>query len=392
MDNLEKSKRFNKWLLQIRRDFHMYPEIAYKEIRTSNKIARILNDLGLEVKTGIGKTGVMGLLKGRYPGKTIGLRADMDALPITEKNNVDYTSKKKGLMHACGHDAHITIMLGVVKYLVDNGLKNLLKGNVKFIFQPAEEGGAGAKAMIEDGILENPDVDRVIACHMFPGLQIGHVGIFETQSHASADAVRLFIKGKGGHAARPELCDDPIVAASYFVTQIQTIASRNITPSDSIVVTIGKFVGGTAYNIIPDSVELLGTVRALDEKVRLKAKHRLIEITKGLKKSFNLKECILDYQDGYPVCINDKKVSLFMKNIASQVIGKDYVHILKPGMGGEDFAYYALQKPSSIIMLGSANKKKGINSALHSSTFDIDEGVLKIGVDIFSRAVIEYLR
>jgi amidohydrolase len=376
------------WLVEIRRTIHMHPELGFEEIETSKLISEWLEKFGLKAKRGLAKTGVVGLLEGKEPGRTVAIRADMDALPLEEANPVPYASKIKGKMHACGHDAHVAILLGVAKFFAP--LKDRVKGNIIWIFQPAEEGGGGGRVMVEEGVLENPKVDAVFGAHVFPFLPVGKVGVYEREGLAAADRFTIKIIGKGGHAASPHVTKDPILAAGHLITQIHSIVSRNINPLDSGVVTIGKVSGGTAFNIIPDEVELLGTVRSLNPQVREELKSRIEQVIQGIVRSFGM-DYRFDFKYGYPVLINDSEMSKLVATACSKGIGKENVEVLRPSMGGEDFAYYLEKVPGSFFRLGCRNEEKGIVHPYHSSLFNIDESVLPIGVEMFVRIINQYL-
>ncbi len=376
------------WLVEIRRTIHMHPELGFEEFETSQLVSEWLERFGLRVERGLAKTGVVGLLEGSGPGRTVAVRADMDALPLEEANQVAYASKAKGKMHACGHDAHVSILLGVAKFF--SSVRGRVKGNIKWIFQPAEEGGGGGRVMVEKGVLENPKVDAVFAAHVFPFLSIGKVGIYEREGLAAADRFTIKIIGKGGHAATPHVSKDPILAAGHLITQIHSIVSRNVNPLDSAVVTIGKVSGGTGFNIIPDGVELMGTVRSLNSKVREELKSRVEQTVQGVARSFGM-NYRFEFEYGYPVLVNDSEMSKLVAMACSKGVGKENVEVLKPSMGGEDFAYYLEKVPGSFFRLGCRNEEKGIVHPFHSSLFDIDEEVLPFGVEMFIRIIDQYL-
>ena len=379
-----------QWLSETRRDFHMHPEISHEETRTTNRIAEILKEHDCEVQLFDDMTGAVGIIRGAGDGPTIGLRGDIDALPIQELNDIPYKSQNPGAMHACGHDAHATIMLGVAKNIMTSGIQSRLKGNVKLFFQPAEERIAGAKAMIERGVLENPRVNRVIAGHMDPGLTAGTVGVFKGLGYASADMFELTITGRGSHGARPNEGSDPIVAGAHFVTTAQTIVSRNIKPIDAAVVSLGQFKAGDVSNVIPETAFLEGTIRALTEENRQKVIDRLQEISDGLAKTFKV-DCKFKIKMGVPPLENNTEVAEFLYAVSEDVLGKENVSYVPPGMGSEDFAYFTEERPSAIMRLGCSNREKGMERSLHSPYFDIDEEVLDVGVAIFTEAVVRYL-
>jgi amidohydrolase len=383
-----KITEMKEWLVEVRRTIHMNPELGFEEIETSKLVAGWLEKFGLQIQRGLAKTGVVGLLQGEKGGKTVAIRADMDALPLEEANQVPYRSKVKGKMHACGHDGHVAILLGVARLF--SSIRERVKGNIKWVFQPAEEGGGGGRIMVEEGVLENPKVDAIFGAHLFPDLQIGKVGIHEREGLAATDRVIIKMLGKGGHGAYPHLSRDPILAAGHLITQIHSIVSRSIAPLDSAVITIGKVSGGTAFNIIPDEVELLGTVRSLTLPVREELKARLEQVTQGVARSFDL-DYRFDFQYGYPALVNDPEMSHLVASACANGIGKENVEFLRPSMGGEDFSYYLQKVPGSFFRLGCRNEAKGIVHPFHSSHFDIDEEVLPFGVEMFARIIDQYL-
>lgn len=380
---------FKAWLSEVRRDLHRHPELAYNETRTSDKIADILSGLGLAVTRFDDLTGVVGLLKCGSEGPCLAFRADIDALAMDELNDHDFKSVHPGRMHACGHDAHTTIMLGVAKCMVETGLAGRLAGKIKFLFQPAEEGGAGARAMIERGVLENPRVDRVLAGHMLPELEAGTVGIFESMSHASADMFSLTVTGKGAHGGRPHQGSDPIVAASHLVVGLQSIVGRNVDPLDAAVISVGSFVSGKAHNVIPEQAQLGGTIRALTPEVRELLHNRIGQVCAGVEAAFNV-NIDLNIEHGYPPCINDPAVCSFMAETGREILGDNKVQIMPPSTGGEDFAFFAQEREAAIIRVGCG--KPGVdNPPLHSPYFDIDDKALETGVKVFCHAAERYL-
>ncbi len=384
----ERIAEMKDWLVEIRRTLHRHPELGFEEFETSRLVSEWLDRFGLRVERGLAKTGVVGLLEGKEPGRTVAVRADMDALPLEEANQVPYASETAGKMHACGHDAHVTILLGVARLF--SSMRDRVKGNIKWIFQPAEEGGGGGKMMVEEGVLENPKVDAIFGIHVFPFLAIGKVGIYEREGMAEADRFVIKVIGKGGHAATPHVAKDPILAAGHLITQLHSIVSRDVNPLDSAVVTIGKVSGGTAFNIIPDEVELVGTVRSLNSQVREKVKSRMEEIIRGVIHSFGM-DYRFEFEYGYPVLVNHLEMSKLVAAACSEGIGEGNVEILKPSMGGEDFAYYLEKIPGSFFRLGCRNEEKGIIHPFHSTLFDIDEEVLPFGVEMFTRIIDRYL-
>lgn len=379
-----------QWLSQFRRQLHMHPETAFAESWTTARIIETLEEIGVETHAFAGMTGAHALISGAKAGNTIGLRADMDALPLTEQNDVPYRSRNEGNMHACGHDANTAIMVGVARKIANENAAERLSGNVRFLFQPAEEHLGGASAMISRGVLENPRVDRVVAGHMAPDLPVGKAGVFRSMGYASSDRFELVIHGRGGHGGRPEECIDPIVAGAHFITQVQSIASRNVPPTKAAVVTVGKFVAGTADNIIPETAAMEGTVRTLSETVRAQVIRRLEEIAEGLQKAFDVR-CEFTLTPEVPVLNCDPAVSESLFEAAERVLGHGNVSYLDPIMGSEDFAFFTELRPGAIIRLGCRNAEKGIVHPLHSPRFDIDETVLELGVNIFYDAVRRYL-
>jgi len=368
-------------VVQLRRTFHMYPEIEFDLQRTSQIVADYLESLGLEVKRNVAKTGVVGLLRGGRPGKTIMLRADMDALPLQELNEVPYRSRIDGAMHACGHDGHTAMLLVAAKVLASK--RNELCGNVKFVFQPSEERfpPGGALPMIEEGVLENPKVDMAFGIHLWNALPVGTVGVRAGALLAAADEFRIVLKGKGGHGAYPHVCKDPVVVASEVVLAMQTLVSRGVDPLESAVVTVGKIHAGTAFNIIPETATLEGTVRTLNEQVRDTIKQRMKQMVRGICDAHGI-EFELDYKDGTAVLINDPELTKLVREVAESVVGKDKVIEVPPSMGGEDMSFFLQRVPGVFYLVGSANPEKGLDKPHHSPYYDIDEDALIVGVQM----------
>jgi amidohydrolase len=379
-------KDLPEWIREVRRDLHAHPELAFREFRTTERIRELLTGLGWEARPVPGSTGVIGLLRGRGHGPVIALRADIDALPITELNEVAYRSKNEGVMHACGHEANTAIMLGVARKIVDTGLMARARGAVKLIFQPAEEQLGGARALIEKGVLEDPAVDLIVAGHMSPDLPVGRAGVFERMGYASSDRFALDIQGRGGHGARPEECIDPVVAGAHFVTQVQTIVSRSIKPTESAVVTVGRFSAGNAANVIPETACLEGSIRALAPDVRSTVIRRLEELAAALQPAFGVTSRFT-LHPGVPVLLNDPEVAALLLAASQTVLGPKNASWLPPIMASEDFAFFTEQRPGAIMRLGCSNPEKGITHKLHSPRFDIDEEVLEIGTNIFFEVV-----
>ncbi len=379
-------------IIDIRRQIHMNPELGFEEKETSELVVKKLKELGIDIKANVAKTGVIGLIKGGAgDGPTIGIRADMDALALQEENDVPYKSTIDGKMHACGHDAHTAILIGVAKILVK--LQDKIKGNIKLFFQPAEEGLGGAKPMVEAGALKNPDVSAVIALHVDTETQVGQIKFKDGSLTASADEFWIDIVGKGGHAAYPHETKDSIFIGSHLVNSIQTIASRNTNPVYPVVVTVGTFHAGSAFNIIPETARLTGTIRALLPTVRDETHKYLQRIVKGTEKMFDVK-ITLEIKRGYAPGINDAGLNIILNDAASELIGtENVIEEEYPGMGAEDFFDFSdnYRLPVTMFWLGSGNKEKGIIAVCHNPKFDIDEDALTIGSTILALTAIKYL-
>jgi len=388
MDFLAQAKAIKEELIGWRRDFHAHPELGYEELRTSLKIKEFLIKENIEFYE-TARTGVCAIIRGKGE-KTVAIRGDMDALPLIEKNQCDYISKNAGKMHACGHDAHTAILMGVAKIL--NSIKQELKGNVKLFFEPAEETTGGARVMIAEGVLENPRVDMVIGLHVDEKIETGYIGLKKGVVNAASNPFTIKIKGKGGHGARPNDCVDPVVISAQVVLALQTIISREISPIDPAVITIGAIHGGTAQNIIPEEVIISGVIRTMTVEHREYVKNRLKEVTEGIAISMR-GNCEIEIEDSYPCLYNNDELVQVFSETSSKVIGEEKIITLeKPSMGVESFAYFAMERPSIFYFLGSKNEKKGIIHPAHGSHFDIDEECLPIGVALQCEMAVELLK
>lgn len=365
-----------------RRDIHAHPELMYDLDRTSALVADLLRQFGCdEVVTGLGRTGVVGLVhgRGRSANRAIGLRADMDALPIEEDTGVAYASQTPGRMHACGHDGHTAMLLGAAKHLAATRDFN---GSVAFIFQPAEEGGAGAKAMIEDGLFSRFPIDEVYGMHNKPGLPIGQFATRAGAVMASTDRIEIEIEGIGGHAARPQYSIDPVVVGAQIVTALQTIVSRTLDPLASAVVSITNFHAGSAFNVIPQKANLVGTARALDGKVRDRLEARIAELSTLIAQAHGATARVT-YERGYPVTCNHAEQTAFAADTAAAITGNDQVdRDLAPMMGAEDFSYMLEQRPGALIFLGN-----GDSAGLHHPRYDFADAAIPYGIAYWSKLV-----
>ncbi len=372
------SKEIFPGLVKLRRDLHRYPELAFNEYKTSERIAKELISLKLDFKKGIARTGAVAVLNKGKRGRTVALRADMDALPIAEQTNFPYRSKNKGVMHACGHDVHVACVIGAAKILTT--LKEELPGSVKFVFQPSEEvPPGGAKPMVEAGILKNPNVSAIFALHCDSVIPVGKIGVREGPAMAQADSFDIEISGTGGHAARPHLGVDAMVVASQVVQALQTVASRRIDPVQPVVISVGKIQGGTARNIICDRVSLKGTARSLSKEVARRIPALLKNIISGITKSAGA-SFELNYSPGYPLLINHPGATNLARSTIAEMLGRQAIfEIKKPTMGGEDFAYYLQNVSGSFLRLGIRNPKKDAVYPWHHPKFTVDEDCIKIG-------------
>jgi len=381
---------FHNWLVELRRDLHQIPELSYREHKTAAKICKVLDHLDVPYQTEVGKTGVVARLQAESDGPLVAYRADMDALPLEEANDVPYKSGHEKTMHACGHDGHVAIALGIIRRLKEQGWQRNGSGEILFFFQPAEEGGAGAKAMLDTGLFDREPVKAIFAGHMNPELPVGKIELIYGTAHAATNVIGIRITGKGGHGAAPHLCIDPIIAGAHLLTQLQTFASRSLCPLDSAVLTIGEFHAGTAENIIPEEAHLKGTLRTLTPEVRRLAIRRIKEMVRSLNTAFGVKTAFKNIE-GYPAHINDAAIVDHLKNCTNEILGAEAVHIARPRMGAEDFAYFCQKWPGAMAGLGCHDPARGIEFGLHSPHFDMDERVLDVGVRLMSHALIQYI-
>lgn len=376
------AKDYAEEFIKVRHHIHSNPELSYQEFETSKFIQHKLTEYNILFHV-MATTGVVGLIEGKNPSKkTVALRADIDALPIKEENDLDYRSKNPGIMHACGHDVHTTCLLGAAKILSE--LKENWEGTVKLIFQPGEEKNpGGASLMIKEGVLENPVPQNIFALHVHPGLEVGKFSFRGGMVMASADEIYITIKGKGGHAAAPQYTSDTILIASYLVISLQQIISRNNDPFNPSVLSITSIKGGNTTNVIPSEVKLMGTFRAMNEQWRIKAHELIINQTNELVRAMGA-DVEIKIDVGYPFVLNDENLSSTAKENAIKYAGINNVEETELRMGAEDFAYYSHQIPACFFRLGAGNKEKGITSGVHTPTFNIDERAIEQGMGMMA--------
>jgi hippurate hydrolase len=366
-------------LVAIRRDFHQHPELGMQEVRTSGIVANLLREWGIETHTGIGKTGVVGVLKGKSPGRTIGLRADMDALPIDEKTNLAYASKTPGVMHACGHDAHTTMLLGAARYLAQSAS---FSGTAVFIFQPAEEGLGGARAMLADRLFDRFPCDEIYGMHNNPNGTPGRVGVKPGVAMAGADFFDIHIRASGSHAAMPHQSVDPIVIGASLVSQLQTIVSRNVPPTEPLVLSVTQIHAGSAYNVIPSDCTLSGTMRYFDPQAAEMVRQRMQSLCDGVAASYGI-EVEIDSRNIFDVLVNNESLSEVMLSIAADVVGDDNVAVTPNVVtGSEDFADMLRVIPGAYCTVGHAG-----TLPLHNDGFVLDESILPVGASIYAKII-----
>ena len=376
-------------VIALRRDFHQHPEIGLQEDRTAKAIADYLKNLDLPVITNVGKTGVVGRLQGKNPGKTLMIRADMDALPIQEQNQVPYRSKNDGIMHACGHDGHTAILMATAKIL--NNHRDEISGNVKFVFQPGEEGYDGARLMIEDKVMEDSQVDAVIGLHISSATPVGKISVQEGPVMASSDAFSIRVYGEMGHGAHPESGVDAIFISGNVITSLQSLVSREVSALNPVVVHIGMIKGGTAGNIIADRVTMRTVVRTLDVDLRKSLHQRLDRILQGITSAYRGSHRIR-YLGGVGPVVNHPAMTDLVRAEALKTVGSENVLSQKPTMGSDDVARFLEAVPGCYFSLGAANKEKGIQYPIHNPRFDIDESSLVFGIETMVRSALTYLQ
>ena len=386
---VERIRSYHPELKALRRDIHAHPELAFEESRTASLVAERLKGWGIEVHTGIAKTGVVGTIRGRKHGeRAIGLRADMDCLPIDEANTFDHKSKNKGRMHACGHDGHTTMLLGTARYLAET--RNF-EGTAYVIFQPAEEGGGGGQVMVKEGLFERFPASQVYAIHNYPGLPAGTMAVRSGPVMAATDEVEVIVRGRGGHAAFPHLAVDPVVVAAHVITALQTIASRSVDPVDAVVLSLCSMQTSQtgAFNVIPDSVRMLGTVRTFKPQTRDFAEKRIGEMARKVAEAFGA-TADARYTRGYPATVNSAAEAQFAARVGERVFGKGKVVTeFDPVMGGEDFSYMLEARPGAYVFLGQGGGPGAC--FLHNANYDFNDEVIPLGAGYLAALVEEAL-
>ncbi len=385
VNNLKITEKYMEELINVRRDLHQIPETGFQEYETSRYICDYLQKEGIKYKSGIAKTGVMGIIEGSKPGKTLLIRADMDALPIQEETKLPFASIHEGKMHACGHDGHMAMVLITGSIL--NKVRNNLKGTVKLIFQPAEEEPGGAKPMIDEGVMENPEVDYSIGCHIWPAISEGKVGIKSGELMAATGKFNIEIIGKGGHGAMPHLCIDALEVGSQVVGALQRLVSRKIDPLEPAVVTIGSFHSGSAFNIIAERAEISGTTRTFNREIWDSWGEKINKVVNGICKSMDA-EFKIDYWKGYPPTVNDDFMTEVVRKCASRVVGEKNIVEPEKSMGGEDMAYFLERSKGCYYFLGAGGEN---TLSLHNPKFNFNEQILATGVRIYLEVVSELL-
>ena len=387
---LAAARQIEPWLVAVRRELHQHPELGLEERWTSGRIQELLTEIGVPFRAGLARTGVVGTIGGRSAGPAVALRADIDGLPLTDAKDVPYRSRVEGMMHACGHDVHTTVLLGAARILA--GLGDELAGTVRLIFQPAEETVGGAELLIAEGVLEDPPVDAIFGLHVEPRLDVGKIGLHYGHRNAASDSLGLVIHGRAGHGAYPAGTVDAVVVAAHVVTALQTVVSRNVDPRRSAVVSFGTIHGGGQQNIVANRVELSGTVRTLDPETRELVLERVRRTAEGVAAGFGAR-AELEIEPGYDALINDDRMVEVVRANAAEMLGEDHLAVQpEPNMGVEDFAYYVQKVPGAFYSLGVRNEEKGIVHSVHHDRFDVDESCLAIGAAVQAMNALAVLR
>jgi amidohydrolase len=382
------AKALAEAVTEIRRDLHRHPELGFREFRTAKMVSEFLAARGIEHRAGVATTGVLATIRGAAPGRTVALRADMDDLPLEEKNQAPYASATAGVMHACGHDGHVAILLGAADILQRR--RGEFSGAVRLVFQPAEEGLGGAIPLLDAGAMEDPRADAVFALHIWNATPVGRISLSPGAVMAAADEFAIRVIGRGGHGSQPQETVDPVLAAAQIVTSLQSIVSRSLDPLDPAVLTVATIHGGTAHNIIPAEVEMTGTLRSFRQDAREALIGRLREVAENTARAMGAHaEVTVGF--GYPVTENDPGMTAFARTVASRVLGEENVLPARPVMGAEDFSHYRRRAPGCMIFLGSSNVASGLVHPHHSALFDFDEACLPIGVELMTRLALDYL-
>ncbi len=380
----EVRESFGEDIVSLRREIHREPELGFDTIKTAEKVLAALDGLPLEIQTGVAENGIVATLKGGGEGPTVALRADMDALPIHEETGLPFASETDGKMHACGHDGHTSMLVGAARALCQDHLRERLNGTVKFVFQPAEEGGGGGRVMVEEGVADG--VDSIFALHLWPGLEFGKAATKAGPIMAAADAFEMEIKGKGGHGAMPHMTADAVAIAAQVVTALQTVVAREVNPVEPAVLTVGEIEAGTAFNIIPETARLGGTVRTVNADLRQRMPERIEELARGVARGMR-GDAELNYRFSYPVTRNDAGAADLALNVAKELFGEDCaVEVENPSMGGEDFAFFLEELPGAYVWLGT-----GDVSGLHTPRFAFDEEILPQGAALLAALALESL-
>ncbi|MED1673685.1 M20 family metallopeptidase [Pallidibacillus thermolactis] len=384
------SNKIGTEIIEMRRHFHKYPELGYQEYETAEYIKKKLLKYGIPFQSGIAKTGILGIIEGKYKGRVVALRADMDALPIQEENTHSFVSTKENIMHACGHDAHMAILLGTGFILQQ--LRDYIYGTVLLVFQPAEEMGpiGGAKPMLDDGVFKDYKPDVIYGQHVWPQLPVGQIGIRDKEMMGASDTFKITLKGKGGHASMPHLTNDPIVTAAYLITNLQSIVSRNLNPLEASVITIGKIEGREAKNIISNKVYLEGSIRTYDANIKKNLKKRFFEITNHVAEMYN-NEVVIEYLDGYSATINTPKWARLVRETAQSLFGKEATPDVQPSLAAEDFSRFLEEIPGAFFWLGTRLEDTEKQKGLHDSMFQINEEALIKGSALLTKLAINTL-